>query len=242
MTDYAKCSQKIVEILGLKYEPVAITLIHKDQPIPEGYTEPEKNVRHCQSIMRARRGEALSVPANKHACAVGASALGLMPLPDKIASGQFHFNLDMYGSEEAAKHTMEVRPAFQEGSMRATLVSPLSKAVEPDIVIVTGVPEQIYWMMPAAATYDEGGRVTIETASFQACCADSTILPFQTGLPNISLGCYGCRRQTDLAPEEMLLGFRADRLERIVEILEKLNENAIPKCREGNIRSAQKIE
>lgn len=239
MVDYAECSRKIVEIIGLKYEPVAVTLIKKGQPLPEGYPEPEKSVRHCQSIMRARKGECLLVRADKHACPVGASALGLVPTPEKITSGQFHFNLAMYASEEAAKHTMAVRPVLEPGSLAATLVCPLSKTKSPpDVIIVTGVPEQIYWILPAAYTYDSGGRITLETASFQASCADSTILPYLTGTPNISLGCYGCRKSTDLAPEEMMLGFRADRLEHIVEVLEELKKKAIPSCREKSLKAS----
>lgn len=232
MVNYAECSRKIVEILGLRYEPVAITFIKRGEPLPEGYPQPEKNIRHCQSVMRARKGECLLVPASKHACPVGASALGLMPIPEKVASGVFHYTLGMYESEEAAKHTMEVRPTFEPESLGATLVCPLSKAnIAPDVIVVTGTPEQIYWLLPAAATFEKGGRVTIETASFQASCVDSTILPYLTGVPNISLGCYGCRKTTDIAPEEMLMGFRADRLVRTVEILEKLKEKPIPACR-----------
>ncbi len=233
MIDYAECSRKIVEILGLKYEPVAVKLIKKGEPLPTGYPEPVKSIRHCQSIMRARKGECLLLPASKHACPVGASALGLMPIPEKVASGKFHFTLGMYESEEAAKHTMDVRPALEPESLEGTLVCPLSKVkIDPDVIVVTGTPEQLYWLMPAVATYEKGGRVTIETASFQASCADSTILPYTTGVPNLSLGCYGCRKATDIAPEEMLLGFRADTLERTVKILEKLKERAIPSCRE----------
>jgi uncharacterized protein (DUF169 family) len=233
MTDYAESSRKMVEILGLKYEPVAVTLIRKGQPLPEGIPEPEKAVRHCQSVMRARKGECLLVPASKHACPVGASALGLVPVPEKVASGQFHFGLGMYENEAAAKHTMDVRPTFDENSLDATLVCPLSKATSPpDVIIVTGTPEQLYWLIPAASTYDKGGRITIEMASFQASCVDSTILPYKTGVPHLSLGCYGCRKSTDIAPEEMLLGFKADTLERTVEILEKLKEKAIPSCRD----------
>lgn len=232
MVDYAECSKKIVEILGLKSEPVAVKLLKKGEPLPTGYPEPEKSVRHCQSIMRARKGECLLVPASKHACPVGASALGLMPTPEKVTEGKFHYTLGMYGSEEAAKHTIKVRPTLEPESLGATLVCPLSKMkMEPDVIVVIGTPEQLYWLMPAAATYDEGGRVTISTASFQASCADSTIIPFTTGQPNISLGCYGCRKATDIAPEEMLMGFPASSLEKTVGILQKLNEKAIPSCR-----------
>jgi uncharacterized protein (DUF169 family) len=139
----------------------------------------------------------------------------------------------MYQDEEAAKHTMEVRPSFEPDRLVATLVCPLSKTRSPpDVIIVTGTPEQLYWLLPAVTTYEKGGRISIETASFQASCADSTILPYKTGIPNLSLGCYGCRKSTDIANDEMLLGFRADTLDRTVEILEKLNQKAIPTCRE----------
>ena len=242
MVDYAEISRKMVEILGLKYEPVAVTLIKKGQPLPTGFPEPEKNIRHCQSIMRARKGECLLVPASKHACPVGASALGLVPTPEKVASGQYHYALGMYRSEEAAKHFIDVRPALEPEGLAATLVCPLSKVKSPpDVIIVTGVPEQIYWILPAAFTYDQGGRVTIETASFQATCADSTILPYLTGIPNISLGCYGCRKATDLAPEEMLLGFRADALERTMSVLEELMKKAIPACRKKTLPTPPSI-
>ena len=233
MVDYAECSRKMVEILGLKYEPVAIKLIKKGEPLPEGYQEPDKRLRHCQSIMRAKKGECLLLPADKHACPVGASALGLMPIPDKVASGHFHHNMGMYRSEEAAKHTMDVRPRLEPGSLAATLVCPLSKVkVAPDVIVITGTPEQVYWLLPAATSYENGGRVTIEIAPVQGSCADSTIRPYLTGAPNASFGCVGCRKYTEIAPEEMFIGFPADKLESTLEALERLNEKAIPFCRE----------
>jgi uncharacterized protein (DUF169 family) len=233
MIDYAQSSRRMKEILGLKYEPVAIKLIRKGEPLPEGYQEPDKRIRHCQSIMRAKRGDCLLVPAEKHACPVGASALGLMPIPEKVASGQFHCNMGMYRDATAAKHTMDVRPKLEPGSLAATLVCPLSKVrLAPDVIVITGTPEQVYWLLPAATSYDEGGRVTIEIAPVQGSCADSTIRPFLTGMPNASFGCVGCRKYTEIAPEEMFIGFPATMLESMVANLERLNEKAIPFCRE----------
>ena len=72
-------------------------------------------------MMRAKKGECLLLPAEAR-LPVGASALGLMPIPDKVASGHFHHNMGMYRSEEAAKHTMDVRPKLEPGSLVATLV------------------------------------------------------------------------------------------------------------------------
>ncbi len=74
--DYTQLAEKLVKYLGLKYEPVAVKVIKKGEPMPEGYSEPDKNLRHCQSIMKARKGESFIIPADKHACVVGASSLG----------------------------------------------------------------------------------------------------------------------------------------------------------------------
>jgi uncharacterized protein (DUF169 family) len=232
MSSFAELSKKMVDILGLKTEPVAVTLIKKGQPIPEGYTVTETPLRHCQSIMRARKGEMLVIPAAKQACPVGASALGMVPLPDKVKSGEFHYNMGMYESTNSASKTIASRPALETGSIIATAVSPLSKAkIAPDVVIVVGIPERVFWIAPAASTFQDGGRVTVEMAAVQASCADSTVVPYITGNVNLSLGCFGCRKTTDIAPEEMLVGIPAAKLEKLVAAIEKMGAGAIPKSR-----------
>lgn len=230
--DYVEMSKKIVDILGLPTEPVAVTLIKKGDKLPEGYVEPEKPIRHCQSIMKARKGEMLLIPEAKEACPVGASALGMVPLPEKVKSGEFHHNLGMYESAQAAARMIEQRSALEEGSIQAVAVSPLSKAkLIPDVVIITGTPEQVYWLIPAASTFSIGGRVTVEMASVQASCVDSTVVPFVKGNINVSLGCFGCRKSTDIKPEEMLVGIPMNKLPDMVNALEKLGAGPIPKSR-----------
>ena len=225
-------SNKMVDILGLQNEPVAVTLIKKGENLPEGYVEPDKPIRHCQSIMRARKGEMLILPEEKEACPVGASALGIVPLPEKVRSGEFHYNLGLYESTEAASKMIDKRTALPEGSIRAVAVSPLSKAkVVPDVVIVSGTPEQVYWLIPAAITFSVGGRVTVDMATAQASCVDSTIIPYVSGNINISLGCFGCRKSTDIKPEEMLVGIPMKRIPEIVRALEKMGAGPIPKSR-----------
>ncbi len=223
MTDYAKCSQIIKDILGIENEPVAVTLVKKGQPLPEGYKIPEKNIRHCQSIMRARKGEKLLLTGDKHACHVGASALGLVPLPEKVKTGEFHYNIGLFDSPAAAKKMIDERPSLECGSVVATAVSPLSKAeIPPDVVIVTGLPEQIYWLLPVAAKFREGGEMTVKLEPFQASCAYSTVYPYKNDTLSMSIGCYGCRRSTDLEPSEMLVGIPASKLEEVVETLERI--------------------
>ncbi|WP_410507948.1 DUF169 domain-containing protein [Methanosarcina hadiensis] len=229
--DYTQLSEKLVKFLDLKYEPVAVRVIKKGEPIPEGYSEPDKNLRHCQSIMQARKGESFIIPANKHACVVGASSLGIIPVPEKVASGEFHHNLGMFDSVEAAAAMIAKRPAFEPESKTATIVGPLKDAkIEPDVVVLVDKPETIYWIIPAS-TYYKGGRVSFSSAAFQATCADTTILPSLTGEINVSLGCFGCRKATDIENDEMLMGIPFNKLEEIVNALEKLYEGPLPKAR-----------
>ncbi len=229
--DYTQLAEKLVKLLDLRYEPVAVKVVTKGEPIPEGYQEPDKNLRHCQSIMKARKGESFIIPADKHACVVGASSLGLIPTPPKVASGEFHHNLGMFDSVEAAAEMIAKRPAFEPESRTATIVGPLKDAkVDPDVVIIVDRPETIYWLIPAS-TYHKGGRVNFSSAAFQATCADTTILPSLTGEINMSLGCFGCRKATDIEKDEMLIGIPFNKLEEIVNSLQKLYEGPLPKAR-----------
>ena len=215
----AELSEKLIKILELRYEPVAVKLIKKGQKIPEGFTEPANNIRHCQSIMRARNGESFIMPAEKHACVVGASSLGLVPIPPKVKSGEFHTNLAMFECTDAAANMISERFELEEGSTIATVVGPLKDfEFEPDVVVLVDVPETLYWLIPAA-TFFEGGRQAFSTAAFQATCVDSTLIPLLTGKMNMSLGCFGCRRSTDIKNEEMIAGIPYVNLEKMVEAL-----------------------
>jgi uncharacterized protein (DUF169 family) len=231
MVDYDAISDRIVEILGLKNLPVAVTLIKDGMEVPPEYKIPEKNISHCQTIMAARKGEFLYIPADRHGCLVGASSLGLVETPEKVKSGEFHQNLNMFGSSDAAKKMIDDRYEFEYGSNIGTAVSPLKGAIlEPDVVVFIGLPEQIYWLIPAW-TFNEGGRANVSTAAFQATCVDATIIPILTGKLNLSLGCFGCRRRTDIAPESMLAGIPAGKLEEVVAALEIIGNGPIQKAR-----------
>ncbi|ETA67083.1 MAG: hypothetical protein PWQ51_2130 [Methanolobus sp.] len=228
----AKIADKLVKLLDLRHEPVAVKVIKKGEKIPEGFNEPEKNIRHCQSIMRARKGESFVIPAGKHACMVGASSLGLVPLPTKVKEGEFHSNLGMFDCSDAAANMICQRSEFEEESTIATVVGPLKEfKTKPDVVILVDLPETLYWLIPAA-TYFEGGRQAFSTAAFQATCVDSTIIPITSGEMNMSLGCYGCRRSTDIENDEMIAGIPYKNLEKIIEALEKISDGPMQKARQ----------
>jgi uncharacterized protein (DUF169 family) len=225
-------SDKLVKLLNLRYEPVAVKIVKKGEVIPEGFSGPEKNIRHCQSIMRARKGESFVIPADKHACVVGASSLGLVPTPSKVKEGDFHAKLGMFDCTDAAANMICQRSEFEEESTIATVVAPLKDfKTKPDVVVIVDLPETLYWLIPAA-TFFEGGRQAFSTAAFQATCVDSTIIPLLSGKMNMSLGCYGCRRSTDIGNDEMIAGIPYENLEKMVESLERIHEGPMQKARQ----------
>jgi uncharacterized protein (DUF169 family) len=225
-------SDKLVKLLNLRYEPVAVKIVKKGEEIPEGFSGPEKNIRHCQSIMRARKGESFVIPADKHACVVGASSLGLVPTPSKVKEGDFHAKLGMFDCADAAANMICQRSEFEEESTIATVVSPLKDfKTKPDVVVIVDLPETLYWLIPAA-TFFEGGRQAFSTAAFQATCVDSTIIPLLSGKMNMSLGCYGCRRSTDIRNDEMITGIPYENLEKMIESLERIHEGPMQKARQ----------
>jgi len=174
----------------------------------------------------------MAIPAEKHMCGVGAAALGMAELAENVKSGELHTKMGLYGAEEAAGATMDVSPSLPAGSTIATVVAPLSRFEgEPDVIVVTATPEQIYWLLPVASTYREGGRSLVDLASVQAACADATAVPFLCQHSNLSLGCFGCRKSTDMEPHEMLLGIPAVLFPGIVDAVEELEEGPIPKSR-----------
>lgn len=220
ITKNAEYSSKLKSILGLRYEPVAVKLVHSEGEYPESCAEPEEQISHCQAVFRAKDGACLKMPAEKHSCHVGASAMNIIATPPKVASGEFHAGIGMHNSADAAKKMISDR-IIPERSSVGEAVCPLSKAdFEPDVVVIADIPERIYWII-SSTTADKGGRENFSTSPFQCVCEDVVSVPMVTGSVNLSLGCYGCRRRTDMKAEEMVCGIPYSKLPAYVEQIEK---------------------
>jgi len=86
-----------------------------------------------------------------------------------------------------------------------------------------------------AAIHETGGRLSFNSAVFQACCVDVTVVPYLTKNVNVSLGCYGCRDATDIEDGECLVGIPNEKLGGIIESVEALSKKAIPYVRQKRI-------
>lgn len=227
-------SQKLEEILGLHSPPIAVKMVKTEEPLPN-IKVPAQRSRYCQLLMLARKGQTLMLTAENIACPAAKAALGLGPLPEKIASGEMLCTLGLFMSKEAAAKTMSMIPRIKLGTTKAVVAGPLKDfPTVPDIVVIESIPEHIMWLA-LARNFKEGGRLNFNSSIFQAECVDVTTVPYLTGELNMTPGCYGCRQATDTPPEHMLIGIPAKLLPEIVESLEALSKKAMKAVREKSV-------
>ncbi len=229
--EYAEWASVLKDVLGLRWHVVGIHLLPKGAPVPD-VPIPEERYRYCQSLMAARRGRSMMMPANRHACPDGTSILGLTPIPAKLASGELYILFHKLDSVEAAQRMVRERPMLEPRSIDATIVFPLDDApVDPQVVAVIAKPEQVMWLCMAASYYT-GHRFDFHASGYNAQCVETTLLPYSTGEPNISFGCYGCRASSDIGDEYMFMGIPVDMMPTVVKGLRELSKKAIPQSRD----------
>ncbi|ADE36797.1 DUF169 domain-containing protein [Methanohalophilus mahii] len=229
MANFAK---ELKDILNLQRAPVGVKFLKAGEEVDfTGTYDAATKSRYCQALMRAGQEEKVLITAENISCPASAAGFGLKPLPEMLSSGKMLFNMGLFDSPDAGRNAMEGMTRLEQGKYAAVLLSPLENIeVEPDIVVIEALPEQLMWLS-LASIYETGNRLEFNTAVFEATCVDSTVIPFVTGKLNSSLGCYGCREATDALDEENLIGIPYKEMERIIPNLQKLAAKPMKKAR-----------
>jgi len=234
-TDNAQASVSLKEILGFKWSPIAVKLVNVGTSAENIPFESTRKLRYCQLLMEAKKGKCATLTKESIACPAAAAALGLLPLPEKISSGEMLKTLGLFETKEAAASTMAQMPRLELGKVKAVAAAPLEDAkFTPDVVIIEDKPEKIMWINLASIN-KTGGRLFFNSAVFQACCVDVTVIPYLTKSVNVSLGCYGCRDATDIADDECLVGIPFEKLQEIIASLKALSQKAMPEARQKRV-------
>ena len=227
---YAEWERIIMEKLDLRWRPVAVGLIDKDELLPD-VPIPSENLRFCQAMMAARRGACILMPPFRHSCPDGTSIFGMTGVPEKLATGEIYVLFHKLETAEAAAQMVAERPTLPEKSRRATYVAPLSRTVrEPEVVVFTGTPEQMMWLCMSMSYYT-GHRFEFHASGYNSMCVEAVLYPLMTGEPNITFGCYGCRAASDVGEDMMFMGIPTSKLPTVVKGLTELARKAIPDSR-----------
>ncbi|MDR0888575.1 MAG: DUF169 domain-containing protein [Coriobacteriales bacterium] len=228
---YNGWAQTMKDVLGLRWHPVAISLIPANEPLPD-VPVPNERMRYCQSLIAARRGRSIMLPANRHACPDGTSILGLTEMPAKLASGELYILFHKLDNVEAAKRMTGERPHLEPRTVRATVVAPLDDAkCTPQVVAVFANPEQVMWLLMASSYYT-GHRHDLHASGYNAQCVETTLIPYTSGEINVSFGCYGCRASSDVSDDIMFVGIPVSLMPEVIRGLKELGKKAIPQSRD----------
>lgn len=213
-----KISVRLKTALEIEDSPVGVKLIKTGEKAP-AIAEPEEAMPYCASIARARKGETVLLGKDKHGCKLGAAILGLIAVPEMIASGKAHVGMGLFKSADAASKTISEVPKIDLETVQATLVFPLEKApTDPDVIILHVKPINGLWIA-LSLNYTLGGRISSSFAGVGGTCGDATVVPYLTNKPNFTVGDFGAKKRR--APEEMIVGIPAILLDEIVNNLEK---------------------
>ena len=227
---YAEWQRICMEKLGLRWQPVAVSLIDKDELLPDAPL-PAENLRFCQAMMAARRGASILMPPFKHSCPDGTSIFGMTGVPEKLATGEIYVLFHKLVNAEAAAQMVRERPTLPAHSKRATYVAPLNKTVrEPEVVVFTGTPEHMMWLCMSMAYYT-GHRFDFKASGYNSMCVEAVLYPWLEQQPNITFGCSGCRAATDLGEDMMFMGVPVSAMPTIVKGLTELAKKSIPDSR-----------
>ena len=223
-------AEKLKTVLRLRYEPVAVKFVREGESLPDCCKRPEKQMSHCQAVFAAKAGACIAMTLEDESCHVGASALNMIATPEKVASGEFHAGMGMHDSVEAAGKMISDRMVVPF-KVVGEAVCPLGEAdFVPDVVEIVDIPERVYWIVPLE-TAEKGGRVQFSTSPFQCACEDVTAVPVCTAAPNISIGCFGCRKKTDMKADELAIGIPYDRIPEYVSRLDRYAAGPMSKAK-----------
>ncbi len=227
---YASWQRICMEKLGLRWQPIAVSLIDRDELLPDVPMPPE-NLRFCQAMMAARRGASILMPPHRHSCPDGTSIFGMTGVPEKLATGEIYVLFHKLVNAEAAARMVAERPTLPEKSRRATYVAPLAKTVrEPEVVVFTGTPEQMMWLCMSMSYYT-GHRFDFHASGYNSMCVEAVLYPLMEHEPNITFGCYGCRAASDIGEDMMFMGVPTAMMPTVVQGLTELAKKAIPDSR-----------
>jgi uncharacterized protein (DUF169 family) len=213
--DYHEYSRKLKEVLKLQGSPVAVAFMPERPP---DLKKARGRGTVCVMIQRARMGRSFYCSGNNIICggrihlgmsqSIGINLEDFLVKTEKIAA-----------SEVAAKRLLGLNKSRAPDKLGEYLVfAPLEGTIfTPEVVLFVGTPLQIsriIWL----DVYQTG---QINTIHGEPLCSGVIAAPISRGKIGVSFLDMACRSLGRYKPEEMIIGVPHNRLERIVDSIDK---------------------
>lgn len=190
---YKELSDKLREKIQMEKEPVAIKIYDSIEDAEKELPRYDGEARHCQLVSDVSiQKKSYFATADEINCPNGQLALGLT---DKVTDA-----------------LPQIPPL-----KKAIGYAPLDEAqFKPDVIVIYALPAEAFHV---AQLFKAKLKKRFEanyngTASL---CADVVSYPYVNGKSNMSLGCMGSRKFSDIKDEEMVIGLTLNDAEKITE-------------------------
>ena len=190
-------------------EPVGIRFLStREDYLQSTARETIHPISYCCMVHAATRGHAIKCHSELFGCRGSKAALGMIPTPEEVLSGQNYFKLGLYKDIDTCKNMVENASRCEElayGVEAWPLLSLLQQGKVPQVVLMC---TDAYGAMRALQgySYQYGGDYRMFACGNQAVCAECTARPLHTGEPNVSFFCGGTRYRAGWKSDELMMG------------------------------------
>jgi uncharacterized protein (DUF169 family) len=181
---YNRCGRELIEVLGLRFSPIAFRFIRDLSEIPEGTVRPAEALggrfAACQGFALARRErKSLAMLGADHACVWPMIGYGMVKFdpedyekagPELFGgAGNLEYNLFIKDPGKAKAFFRDTFPKMPEKNTLGILIAPLETAeFEPEAVLIYARPTQLRSLL-MAVKYITGEVVTSQFDSVESC-------------------------------------------------------------------------
>jgi len=139
-----KAVQVLKDILGLKYEPIAVNFL-ETKAAPQGFEMPIER-RYFQLLMGAGEGRKLLLTRATSPARQPPGALGFKEPPLKLTSGEMTASMGIFASPVVGRKTLSTMLRLPMGKYKAIACCHLTAApFGPDVVVLEATAEQLMW-------------------------------------------------------------------------------------------------
>ncbi len=180
--DCKELSEKINDFIQLDKEPVAIKIYDNVEDAKNELPKYDGQARHCKLVTdAANNNESFYATVEEINCPNGQLTLGLI------------------------EKTTDVLP--QIPPVKAALgYAPLSESkFKPDVIIIYAIPSQAFKIAQLFKS-KLNKRFEANFNGTASLCADAVSYPYNEGKSNLTLGCMGSRKFSDIKEEELVFG------------------------------------
>ena len=175
-------SQRLTDLIEMEKEPVAIKIYDDEEEAKKDLPKYNDEAKHCQLVSDATtKKQSFYATVNEINCPNGVLALGL--------------------KDEIVDVLPQIPPL-----KKAIGYAPLSEATfTPDVIIIYAMPSQAFKVAQLFKTRLHK-RFEANFNGTASLCADAVAIPYKTGNSNMTLGCMGSRKFSDIKDEELVVG------------------------------------